>query len=126
MNFTEINPQYGEIRRGVARVCMQFAGEYWRKCDAEKRYPEEFVSALTKEGFLAAMIPEKYGGAGLDLAAAAVILEEIHRHGCNAAACHAQMYTMGTSGFWKMELLTQESASSSAVPSEKTKVSSFR
>ena len=96
MNFTDINPDFAEIRDGVAKVCQQFPGEYWRKCDAARLYPEEFVSALMKEGYLAAMIPESYGGSGLNLTAAAVILEEIHRHGCNAAACHAQMYTMGT------------------------------
>jgi len=96
MNFTDINPDLAEIRDGVAKVCAGFPGEYWRKCDAGKLYPEEFVSALMKEGYLAAMIPESYGGSGLNLTAASVILEEIHRHGCNAAACHAQMYTMGT------------------------------
>jgi acyl-CoA dehydrogenase len=96
MNFTDINPDFAEIREGVANVCAAFPGEYWRKCDAGKLYPEEFVSVLMKEGYLAAMIPESYGGSGLNLTAAAVILEEIHRHGCNAAACHAQMYTMGT------------------------------
>ena len=96
MNFTDINPDFAEIRDGVAKVCAGFPGEYWRKCDAGKLYPEEFVSALMKEGYLAAMIPESYGGSGLNLTAASVILEEIHRHGCNAAACHAQMYTMGT------------------------------
>jgi acyl-CoA dehydrogenase len=96
MNFTDINPDFAEIRDGVAKVCQQFPGEYWRKCDAGKLYPEEFVSALMNEGYLAAMIPESYGGSGLNLTAASVILEEIHRHGCNAAACHAQMYTMGT------------------------------
>jgi len=96
MNFTDINPDFAEIRDGVAKVCAAFPGEYWRNCDAGKLYPEEFVSALMKEGYLAAMIPENYGGSGLNLTAASVILEEIHRHGCNAAACHAQMYTMGT------------------------------
>jgi len=96
MNFTDINPDFAEIRDGVAKVCAAFPGEYWRNCDAGKLYPEEFVSALMKEGYLAAMIPESYGGSGLNLTAASVILEEIHRHGCNAAACHAQMYTMGT------------------------------
>ena len=96
MNFTDINPDLSEIRNGVAKVCQQFPGEYWRACDAALTYPEEFVSALTREGYLAAMIPDSYGGSGLNLTAAAVILEEIHRQGCNAAACHAQMYTMGT------------------------------
>ncbi len=96
MNFTDINPDLIEIRNGVANVCQEFPGEYWRTCDVARSYPEEFVSALTGAGYLAAMIPDSYGGSGLNLTAAAVILEEIHRHGCNAAACHAQMYTMGT------------------------------
>src|SRR5436305_4755355 len=96
MNFPDINPGLAEIRQGVAQVCRQFPGEYWRACDAQRQYPGEFVAVLMKEGYLAAMIPEEFGGSGLDLTAAAVILEEIHRQGCNAAACHAQMYTMGT------------------------------
>jgi acyl-CoA dehydrogenase len=96
MNFPDINASLAEIRSGVAQVCGQFPGEYWRDCDAKRDYPEAFVAALSKEGYLAAMIPESYGGSGLNLTAAAVILEEIHRQGCNAAACHAQMYTMGT------------------------------
>jgi acyl-CoA dehydrogenase len=96
MNIPDINVAHAEIRTGVAQVCKQFPGEYWRDCDAKREYPEAFVSALSKEGYLAAMIPESFGGSGLNLTAAAVILEEIHRQGCNAAACHAQMYTMGT------------------------------
>ncbi|VDS07878.1 Acyl-CoA dehydrogenase [Paracoccus haematequi] len=88
--------QYDEIRAGVAKVCAEFPGCYWRDLDQRRAYPAEFVDALIREGWLAAMIPEEYGGSGLSLAAAAVILEEIHRNGCNAAACHAQMYTMGT------------------------------
>ncbi|MEY5037023.1 MAG: hypothetical protein RL472_129 [Pseudomonadota bacterium] len=87
---------YSEIREGVARVCAQFPGSYWRDLDARRAYPTDFVNALIREGWLGAMIPEEYGGSGLNLTAAAVILEEIHRQGCNAAACHAQMYTMGT------------------------------
>jgi acyl-CoA dehydrogenase len=87
---------YDDLRAGVAAVCAGFPGSYWRDLDARRAYPEEFVSALMREGWLAAMIPEEYGGSGLKLTAAAVILEEIHRQGCNAAACHAQMYTMGT------------------------------
>jgi acyl-CoA dehydrogenase len=86
---------YPEIRAAVFRLCQTFPGEYWRKLDRERAYPEAFVQALTREGYLAALIPEEYGGAGLDLSAATAILEEIHRSGCNAAACHAQMYTMG-------------------------------
>jgi alkylation response protein AidB-like acyl-CoA dehydrogenase len=92
----DLNAGLAEIRQGVANVCRQFPGEYWRRCDAARDYPTEFVNALMKEGYLAAMIPEEFGGSGLNLTAAAVILEEIHRNGCNAAACHAQMYTMGT------------------------------
>ena len=87
---------YDDLREGVAAVCAGFPGSYWRDLDARRAYPEAFVSALMSEGWLAAMIPEEYGGSGLSLMAAAVILEEIHRQGCNAAACHAQMYTMGT------------------------------
>jgi acyl-CoA dehydrogenase len=92
----DLNAGLAEIREGVANVCRQFPGEYWRRCDASREYPTEFVNALMKEGYLAAMVPEEFGGSGLNLTAAAVILEEIHRNGCNAAACHAQMYTMGT------------------------------
>src|SRR5579863_9321379 len=84
-----------EIREAVSRLCQGFPGEYWRKLDRERAYPKEFVDALTREGYLAVLIPEEYGGAGLGLGAAAAILEEIHRSGCNGAACHAQMYTMG-------------------------------
>jgi acyl-CoA dehydrogenase len=85
-----------EIREEVAKLCARFPGEYWRKLDAERAYPTEFVQALTGAGYLGALIPEEYGGAGLPLSAAGAILEEIHRSGCNAAACHAQMYIMGT------------------------------
>ena len=85
-----------EIRNGVAALCQDFPGTYWQERDAAKEYPEAFVEALTTSGYLAALIPEEYGGTGLSLTAGAVILEEIHRQGCNAAACHAQMYTMGT------------------------------
>ncbi len=85
-----------EIREAVSRLCQAFPGEYWRKLDRERAYPEAFVRALTREGYLSALIPEAYGGAGLGLSAATAILEEIHRSGCNSAACHAQMYTMGT------------------------------
>ena len=85
-----------EIRDSVTRLCQDFPGEYWRKCDREQAYPTKFVEALTQAGYLGALIPEKYGGSGLALSAGAAILEEIHRAGCNAGACHAQMYTMGT------------------------------
>ncbi len=87
---------HSEIRDAVARLCAGFPGEYWRKLDREMAYPTEFVTALTESGFLSALIPEDYGGAGLTLSAAAVIMEEIQRQGCNGAACHAQMYVMGT------------------------------
>ncbi|MFL5150702.1 MAG: acyl-CoA dehydrogenase family protein, partial [Microvirga sp.] len=78
------------------RLCAQFPGEYWRELDRENRYPSEFVNALTEAGYLSVLIPEEYGGSGLPLSAAAAILEEVQRAGCNGAACHAQMYTMGT------------------------------
>ncbi|MEM8742791.1 MAG: acyl-CoA dehydrogenase family protein, partial [Pseudomonadota bacterium] len=84
------------IRDGIARLCAGFPGEYWRKLDRAQAYPTEFVQALTEAGYLGALIPEAYGGSGLPLRAAATILEEIHAQGGNAAACHAQMYTMGT------------------------------
>ena len=87
---------FDDIRGAVQSLCSEFPGEYWRKLDAEKGYPTEFVEAVTKGGFLAVLIPENYGGSGLGLGAATAILEEIHKSGCNAAACHAQMYTMGT------------------------------
>jgi len=85
-----------DIRDAVARLCADFPGAYWRKLDEARAYPTEFVAALTEQGYLAALIPEEFGGNGLGLSAATAILEEIHRAGCNAAACHAQMYTMGT------------------------------
>jgi alkylation response protein AidB-like acyl-CoA dehydrogenase len=84
------------IREAVRALCADFPGEYWRKLDRERAYPAEFVAALTKAGFLAALIPEQYGGSGLAMPAAVAIMEEIHASGCNGAACHAQMYTMGT------------------------------
>lgn len=85
-----------EIREAVARLCERFPGEYWRALDRERAYPTEFVTTLTESGFLATLIPEAYGGSGLGISAAAAVLEEIHRSGCNGGACHAQMYTMGT------------------------------
>jgi len=89
-------PAHEEIREGVRRLCARFPGEYWRKLDAERGYPTEFVNALTEAGYLAALIPEEFGGAGLSLSAAAAILETVQAEGCNGAACHAQMYIMGT------------------------------
>src|SRR5579875_3808448 len=95
--MTENEPdEHADIRDAVAKLCAQFPGEYWRKLDREMAYPSAFVDALTKSGYLSVLIPEEYGGAGLKLSAATAILEEIHRAGCNAGACHAQMYTMGT------------------------------
>src|SRR5512136_136639 len=85
-----------QIRAAVRALCANFPGEYWRALDRERAYPTEFVAALTEAGYLAALIPEEYGGSGLNLAAAAAILEEVHASGGNGAACHAQMYTMGT------------------------------
>jgi acyl-CoA dehydrogenase len=84
-----------EIRASVRDLCARFPGEYWRDLEPD-RYPEDFVAALTEHGWLAALIPEEYGGAGLGLIAASVILEEINASGCTAGACHAQMYIMGT------------------------------
>lgn len=91
-----IDQTYPEIRAAVAALCTRYPGEYWRQLDSEKAYPTEFVQALTKAGFLATLIPQHYGGAGLPLAAGCAVLEEVHRSGGNGAACHAQMYTMGT------------------------------
>jgi alkylation response protein AidB-like acyl-CoA dehydrogenase len=85
-----------DIRASVRALCQQFPGEYWRALDRERAYPTAFVDALTRAGFLAALIPEEFGGSGLSLRAAAAIMEEVHAAGCNGAACHAQMYTMGT------------------------------
>ena len=85
-----------DIRDGIARLCKDFSGDYWQACDKDDAYPSAFVNRLTEEGYLSALIPEAYGGLGLSLSAGGAILEEIHRSGGNAAACHAQMYTMGT------------------------------
>ena len=85
-----------ELRRSVREVCERFPDEYWRELDAERRYPEEFVRAMTESGYLGSLIPEEYGGLGLSLAQACIILEEINRSGGNAQPAHAQVYTMGT------------------------------
>ena len=85
-----------EIREAVTKLCAGFPGTYWRECDRNQAYPTAFVQALTDAGYLSALIPEEYGGLGLPISAGCAILEEIHRAGGNAAACHAQMYTMGT------------------------------
>jgi acyl-CoA dehydrogenase len=87
--------QIAEVRAAVRELCAGFGNDYWRGLEPD-RYPEEFVATLTRHGWLSALIPEEYGGAGLGLAAASAILEEINASGGNAAACHAQMYTMGT------------------------------
>ncbi|MCC5618892.1 acyl-CoA/acyl-ACP dehydrogenase [Nostoc sp. CHAB 5836] len=87
---------HAEIRAEVQKLCARFPGEYWRELDARRAYPTEFVTALTESGYLGALIPEEFGGAGLPLSGAAAILEEIQASGCNGAACHAQMYIMGT------------------------------
>lgn len=87
---------FPEIRAAIRKLCGDFPGEYWRELDRERAYPKEFVAALTEAGFLSVLIPEEYDGPGLGLGAAIAILEEVHRSGCNGAACHAQMYTMGT------------------------------
>ena len=92
----ETNEVIDEIRRSVAALCEKFPGEYWREQDRDRAYPTEFVKALTDAGFLAVLVPEEYGGSGLPISAAAAVLEEIHKSGCNGGACHAQMYIMGT------------------------------
>lgn len=91
-----LDEDYADIRAAVRELCADFPGAYWRALDAESAYPDAFVRALTDAGYLAALIPETYGGAGLPLRAASAILTEIHAAGCNAGACHAQMYVMGT------------------------------
>ena len=93
MNYT-LN--HVEIRDAVSKLCLKFDGKYWQNFDKNNSYTTEFVNALTEAGYLSALIPEEYGGLGLSLSVGVAILEEIHKSGCNAAACHAQMYTMGT------------------------------
>ena len=88
--------EFGDIRDGVRAVCAEFPDEYHRKIDHDRAYPEAFVDALTKAGWMAALIPEVYGGSGLSLTAASVIMEEINRTGGNSGACHGQMYNMNT------------------------------
>ena len=87
---------YDDIRDAVAKLCAKYPGEYWREKDRDRAYPTEFVRELTENGYLSVLIPEEYGGSGLGISAAAAILEEIQKAGCNGGACHAQMYTMGT------------------------------
>jgi len=93
---SEADAEIDAIRNSVRALCERFPGEYWRDKDRDRAYPSEFVQALTEAGFLAVLIPEEYGGSGLGLRAATAILEEIHKSGSNGAACHAQMYIMGT------------------------------
>ena len=88
--------EYQEIREQVRKLCAQYPGEYWRTLDEKREYPTDFVKALTEAGYLSVLIPEEFGGSGLGITAAAVIMEEIQKSGCNGGACHAQMYTMGT------------------------------
>lgn len=88
--------EHAEIRDAVTNLCAGFPGEYWRKLDETRSYPTEFVRALTDAGYLSVLIPEEYGGSGLGITAAAAILETIQAEGCNGAACHAQVYMMGT------------------------------
>src|ERR1700759_5134520 len=85
-----------ELKAAVRDLCRNFPDSYWRELDTQRAYPEEFVQALTKAGYMATLVPEEYGGAGLGVTEAAIILEEINASGGNAAACHAQMYVMGT------------------------------
>jgi alkylation response protein AidB-like acyl-CoA dehydrogenase len=96
MTASRDSEEIASIRAAVRALCANFLGEYWRKLDRERGYPTEFVNALTEAGFLAALIPEEYGGSGLTMSSAIAIMEEIQAAGCNGAACHAQMYTMGT------------------------------
>jgi acyl-CoA dehydrogenase len=87
---------WSEIREAVAKICENYPNAYWMDLDAKSEYPTDFVNALTEAGYLAVLIPEEFGGTGLPISAAGAVLETIHASGCNAAACHAQMYTMGT------------------------------
>ena len=90
------NEAFGELRQAVRALCATFPPEYWRRLDEQRAYPEQFVRALTEAGWLSALIPEEYGGSGLGISEASVILEEVNRSGGNSGACHAQMYVMGT------------------------------
>ncbi len=96
MNTPEGPESHSEIREGVRALCREFDSAYWQKVDEERGYPDAFVKALTDAGWLSALIPEEYGGSGLSMAAASVIMEEINRSGGNSGACHGQMYNMGT------------------------------
>ncbi len=91
-----LGEDYPELRESVRKICEKYPGAYWRKLEDEQAYPTAFIAELTEGGFLASLIPEEYGGSGLPLRAAAVILEEINASGCTASQGHAQMYIMGT------------------------------
>jgi len=95
-DFLNPNEAFADIRDGIRTLCQSFPAEYHRRIDEERAYPDEFVAALTREGWMAALIPEEYGGAGLGLTEASVIMEEINRAGGNSGACHGQMYNMNT------------------------------
>ena len=95
MDF-EFSDSQKEIRAAVAALCARFGNEYWRQCDEKNAYPDEFVRTMSEAGWLSALIPQQYGGAGLGMLEASLILEEINRSGGNAVACHAQMYTMAS------------------------------
>src|SRR5688572_14329073 len=96
MTMVETGLDYPELRGSIARLCSDFPGAYWRELEDRSGYPTEFVDALTKAGYLGMLVPEEYGGSGLPLRAAAVVLEEINANGCVASQSHAQMYIMGT------------------------------
>ncbi|MEM7131150.1 MAG: acyl-CoA dehydrogenase family protein [Chloroflexota bacterium] len=94
--MSELTDLHHDLRRGVQQLCARYPNEYWQQLDREDAYPTDFVKAMTEAGYLAALIPEAYGGVGVGVTEASIILEEVHRSGGNAAACHAQMYIMGT------------------------------
>ncbi len=96
MALQSSHPEHDELRRGVRSLCANFTSDYWQKLDEARAYPEVFVTALTEAGWLSALIPEQYGGSGLGITEASIILEEVNRSGANSGACHAQMYVMGT------------------------------
>ena len=96
MSFSFYNDDWVELRNSVSNICNKFGEAYWRKLDRNRDYPLDFVNTLTKEGYLSSLIPKRFGGTDLPLRAACIILEEIHKTGGNAAACHAQMYIMGS------------------------------
>ena len=96
LTMVQLGEDYPDVRAGVRSICQKYPGAYWRKLEKNDDYAEEFVTELSAAGYLGALIPEEFGGAGLPIRAGCVILEEIHASGCSAGACHAQMYMMGT------------------------------